>query len=585
MLIASDEPPLDDSVAWDPGDTARRTRLAPGNYSAAIRTEMGYGAVTGFAVDDRDVTVPLEPPRLFDLRLGVTDTVKFTDVPDAEAICTRVDLANGWPAGNTFRALTDSDGQVMFEGLARGEWEIRIEKAGYQTGSFETPLPGPWEPHIDAYGFIDMQEYGIAPIRTLTLQLIGADDHEDLSLYSGNHSSLVPPLPFDSDGRLDLQLGYFVTPLFLYVVYPDGQQTAMNLLGDLPPEGEALEVSVGGERTLEVDLRVSQTVRASIGDSDCFIRVFFKTSSGDTRRIRQKALEDGLFEFHGVQGEHATVCFHVEAESGRSDWTIQEVQLRDMDAARTTLNVDSHPPRILFTDEKNEPLAGLWTELFVLPHDSTWHRGNYTDENGLTTGPRIEKGQIAYSASLDENSVFAVDALMPELMAGVNTQVKLRAIEPTFVEVTVDGQPAPQAYVQILGARSGRSVDVSYTDAQGRSRTNGLTSDSSAAFRVIVPGAWWGRETEVLRPGLNKAELRSMGVLQASSEQTLRSAFHVDTGSSIGQWIDADLAHVRPSASNGVELSVPVGTYRLDEGLETQRNYVVVAGRTVELGG
>ena len=584
LHIAGGDPTVTLAVAWATHEGSMLIELRPGSYVSAIRTEAGYGGVSTFVVEGSPTSVELLLPELFDLHLGIIDSATSDPVSSAIATCSRVDVARAWPQVDGATITTDEDGQAVLLGLCSGEWEIRVEKDGFETGRFETTLPGPWEPHIEAYGFVDMQQFGIAPLQPLTLQLTGTDDWDDLTRFSGNHSSVTPALGFDAEGRLELEFGAVGTPLFLYVIYPDGQQTAMNLLGQLPPDGDPVEIPVGGAASLEVALHLSQAAREAMSDSDSYLRVFFETERGDSRRVRQKVHEEGTYEFHGLEGTRATACFHVEADSGRSDWLIQEVGLTTGETAQATLNVEGPPSTVQFVDGSGDPLPELWTEIYVLPHQSTWHRGNQTDPLGMTTIPIIEEGQLAYFASQGDNKIFAVDALIPEIPPGTVTKVEIAGTEPTFVDVTLDGEPAPQAYVEVFGARSGRSFDASYTNAQGRSRSSGLTRSSKAEFRVILPGAWWDRRMDTLRPGMNRAELRSTGRLISPSEPVLERARFVESGASVKEWIEAGLVDVRSSGQGGVEADVPVGLYVLDAGQESERRVTVQVGSTAHTG-
>ena len=74
-----------------------------------------------------------------------------------------------------------------------------------------------------------------------------------------------------------------------------------------------------------------------------------------------------------------------------------------------------------------------------------------------------------------------------------------------------------------------------------------------------------------------------MGILRAGSAQELRSAVHVDTGTSVGSWLDTGLIRVIPLDSNDVETNVPVGTYRVNAGLATERDHIVSAGSAAHL--
>ena len=543
------------------------------------------GELVDFVVESTPVEVALPEWTLFPVSLQVQDAYTGETLEGVTVAFQRAGVAAQASPISNHSQVSDSTGMVRFEDLVPSEWNLSADHEGYVHEQLTVQLPGDWSSGLEKSGVVNLEWLSIAPITSVQFALVGGEPTEDLSAYSISHTHEGAQVPFSSEGLATLVLEWFDEPLYVKVWYPDGRAAVMYLENGLPDEGEVHEIEIGGKRQLEIDLRFSDTVKKELQEvENGGLRVSFRPKSGEAKFVGVETKTEGTFTFDDVQAEAAVVNF-ATASGGTLpvDWKTVWVDLQPVGTTTCTLLVDQQPLNLLFQDGDEGHVASYAFELRQLPNTTSWLAGGVSSETGVAQCVRVSGNRCALFGTVQgTTNMMAID--LPLQMAGASKTltVDLGDREPTFLAVQLAGNPVEGVPFVLEGRDTGVSILEVSSNESGETDHLDLVRNSRANA-ILNSGKHWMPVSSIeLQPGRNVVHVHELGQITLRDPQQLHRVVHTQLRTSPASWLKDGL--IAPPDAATKALTVPAGSYLVDEGLQTERMFTVSAGTSVDSG-
>ncbi|MEM6674648.1 MAG: hypothetical protein AAF726_17510 [Planctomycetota bacterium] len=570
-----------------PDSAAASTHLPDGTYYAAQSKELGgIGPVVTFEIAGGPVTVTLPADDPFDLEVQIQDGEEYHGLPGAEVSLVRADVPAGWGEAKRFDETTDAFGRVRFEGLVAAEWTFDIACTGYATTSGTYVFPGAWSSELERDGMIDLGYLRIPRATNVAFELVGGGPDFDPTGFAIAHTHLGERVAFDARGRATLELGWFDEPLYVKVWWPDGREAIRYLDGGLPAEGDAHPIDIGGERTLEVDLRLSREIEDRIEGADAYVRVAFVSDEGDAVTVSTPYDGARVYSFSSVQASVAIASFATADNYVGTEWATRWADLQEDGVTTCTLNV-AHPPIDLrFINGDGAPVSDYHWEVRQLPDTTGWLTGGSTDERGTGRIARVvERRCLLFGIGADDSRVLI--ELPLDLATGESLiEVNVSPTERTFVEVRSDESPVPGVEVDVFGQETSFTYVPLITGDSGATPNIDLVTSSRARARLMLDESYWTQKREFeLRPGRNAVAVHRTGRLLVSDQTVLDRIHSTEFGATLREWHASRNLTIETNDSGATWCHVPAGPYSIaSSGDPSMRTVVVVAGAAATAG-
>jgi hypothetical protein len=563
-------------------------QLSRGDYLAALQGPSGaaFGAVHSISVNDDPLVVLLTTSFSFRLDARLLDLDSGAPVPFAGLQLDRVGLPSDWKA-TSLEATSDAEGFVRVAGLSPGRWRIRCSRDGYVTLDEELILP--FNEAEDAVmrreGALSLGEVFLAPVTPIQFQLVDADDWADLSTFKIAHTHEGEPTTFNSSGRALLTVGDYTEPIYLKLWYPDDRMAVFYLNNGVPGPDDVQMITVGGKRTLEVDVQIADDLLEELADRNCGIRVAFRTSEGEDKFIaREIPAAPGVFEFTSVQSPVAMVNF-VTTEEGQIpvDWATRLVEMQTEGRTTATLVVERAPRKLRFSDQEGVPLAGVSYRMYQHPNRTTWVIGAFSDEDGEVEVPYIDDSQGLVTARTPGDTHIAFDVPVDLSQGNLDPHLVMSDGALTFVDVTCENEPLPGIWCTYFLAKSKVYHVAHRSDENGRTHGFHLHPASQVEVMVDDRNLWAPVRQVTLEPGRNEFRVWKMGELRLPGSDFLTSIQSAEFAVSLATWVEGGLASITALPDGGISLRLPAGSYRHQVSEQRVDELTIVASESLDL--
>lgn len=544
--------------------TAPSAELVWGDYVAAVHEpEMGHGAIVAFTVGPEESTVVLAAPFRFDVELAVIDAETRAPIEAAAVQFERSDRAAAWTSESARVASTNPAGLARVKAITPGRWRLTAEAQGYGSTTTEFDYPGSQEEAARGDELIRLGPVNIPALLPVHFQLVDTERWDDLTEFTVALVEGGEPVSFDDSGHATLELGWYVTPLYVKIDYPGARDSIRYLDGGLPPTGTAHEIDIGGDQLLEVDLVMDPEILEQVRDLQPFLAVSYRARNLDATKTGFLIEEPGLFEFRGVHG--STVVVSLETTDGDLpvDWASRRVDLEAEGVTSCRLVVDTPPARIRIKNGDGVAAAGVHCEVLQVPNDTTWAAGGLTDADGMLQVGRVREGETALFAYREHGPTLGIEIPLDLTDPAPVLDVPLDPALETYVDVECGTQSVPDVEVVYSGERTGHPFHFGLTGTDGRTESFRLVSGSRAVARVVAANHWCAEPEFDLQSGRNHVRVLPTGLLRIRDFEHSERVRSLEFGATLAEWIDSGATDVDGPEDGPFLCRVPVGAYEV----------------------
>lgn len=560
-LAGSDSSPSE--LALSAGSA--QAMLAPGQWVACyIDEEKAVGQARAFAVTKDAEVVELMLPGTFETSFIVKDYRTQAVIVGATGKLERADLLafNGPSERLGTTPVSDLNGVMCCPGTPYGEVRFTVDARGYASQSFTLMFPSEFRPDIERSGRVDLGELSLVALTTFNAQLVGFEDWGGAEGFSIAHTHEGERAYFDATGHATLELGWYSDPLYVKWWWPDDEQEAIAYLdGGMPAPGEPWVIDVSTDRDLEVDLRISDEMLERFDLSQGSVRVVSANSRGDAVLRGLEVSTAGVYTIRGTSGQAAMVEYAALIGEGVISLALEKIRLREDSLTTCILNVDRLPTKVRFVDAAGEPIPHAHLDLRERDNDTTWSFGSDANDEGVLEAALPLHLELSMRASAPGTDLEAIDCQIEAPPAGDELTIPLVCSEPTTIRVTIDGEPAADQAVHLIGDHSPNLCVTVTTLEDGATKALRITDDSHPRAVLASEAHWTAAPSIALQQGENLLTAYTLGTLELSESVSLGSVTHVTEGASLEQWHRSGA--IEALGKSGRRFEVPSGSYQV----------------------
>lgn len=456
---------------------------------------------------------------------------------------------------------SDQNGTVASEPLQGESWQLTIDEAGYKSESREFRLGEQDEEAVDVRRVLDLGVVALQPLHAVRFELVGCDAWSDPLAFSIQSLEDGVAVPVDDLGVAQVSYAKLPAALHVRVNYPDGTEGWERFdPGDISLE-RPFSIVVGGDRRLELDLRLTADVRLALEGVDSYVRATFIDTSGAVRFVAQPMDGERAYVFPQVQATSVNVGLVTAGEGQQVEWAAETHPLNEIGVTPVILLVASPPRRILFVDADEAPVPNVSWRLKPSDASTSWTAGGLTGDNGTARIPMaIDAGQLFLSADTAEATWQLFDSEFQPLDDHADLVVRVEPRREWSIELLSTGPLPVNATAWVSGSQTNALTYPLDFNAEGKTDRYLLVDGSHAEFTIAAEGFWTVQETSPLAPGTNQVEVYQLGTLQAQSVEDLKAYTSVEFGVRVSKWMGDGRIEFHPS-STGVAALVPIGDY------------------------
>ncbi|MEM1453413.1 MAG: carboxypeptidase-like regulatory domain-containing protein [Planctomycetota bacterium] len=581
ILLGRSDLPGGDLPALEIAGQGVTHELPSGRFHAAVAIEgRGAGPVVTFEVETEPLAVELECPESLAARGRVLDYDTGKPINGATVLLEPSLIPAAWARQLQVNAQADVTGTFEVEGLAAGTWRVVGSQPGYgETETMATVEMG------ESRSPIDLGSIELPSLVAVRFRLVQHTSWDDLTEFSISHTHVGERVAFDSEGEATLHLGWYDIPLYLKLYFPDGKDSVIYLDGGVPGPEDVHQISVGGKRRLDVDLRMTSDIESRLEGLNTWINVSYRSVNGDANKLGAKYAGEQTYSFEAVQGNDVIASLEVNDGTITTMWKSQRVRLEPEGVTSMTLFIDSPPIEVLVVDAKNEPIAGFVCEVRQVPATTSWLAGGTSDEAGRMPFARVPESECSLSGYLPEGDLVAVDIPIDLSPAEATCRLSLAPVEPTFVEVSAADGPVRGIYVEWIGVHSATAYVSDETDEHGLTPPRRLVLSSRARIELLAEDYWVPFRSAELKPGRNALEIYPSGRVEVPSGMALERVYSDEFGVTLFDWLQEGLLERVDANERATTYRVPVGPYVVDREEPAEIRVLVQRSRKAVLPG
>ncbi|MEM6675196.1 MAG: carboxypeptidase-like regulatory domain-containing protein [Planctomycetota bacterium] len=579
LLVGHSDHPEEGLPAVEITRKGTTQELPSGRFQAAVAIEgRGPGPVVTFQVESDPVAVELVCPESVPARGRVLDYDTGEPINGATVLLEPSLVPAAWAGQLRITSQSDVTGTFEVAGLTAGTWRAVGSQPGFgETETTATIELGERRSPVDL-GLIELPS-----LVAMRFRLVQHSSWDDLTAFSISHTHSGERVAFDSEGEATLHLGWYNNPLYLKLFFPDGKDSVIYLDGGVPGPGEVHEIVVGGQRRLEIDLRLTPEIERLLADRITWINVSYRSANGDANKLGSKFAGEQTYTFEAVHGDDVIASLECNDGTITTMWKSQRVRLEPEGVTSTTLFVERPPIEVLAVDAANEPVAGFVCEVRQIPATTSWLAGGTSDDAGRMPFARVPDAECSLSGFLPDGDLVAIDVPIDLSPEGDTCTLTLAPTELTFVEVSAADEPASGVYVDWIGIHSKTPYVAVETDEHGRTPSRRLVLSSRARIELAANNYWVPFRSAELEPGRNAFELFPSGSLEVPASVALERVLSEEFGVTLAHWLDEGLLHSVGASEGATTYRVPVGSYVVDPGEPAEIRVSVQRSRSTAL--
>lgn len=466
--------------------------------------------------------------------------------------------------GREVTSRSDQNGTVVGEALQGESWQLTVDEAGFKSESREILLEDSVlldTVVVDDRHVFDLGVVALQPLHAVRFELVGCDAWSDPSAFSIQSLEEGIAIPVDDLGLAEVSYAELPAALNVRVNYPDGTEGWERFDSSEISLDRPFRILVGGDRRLELDLRLTSSVRLALEGVDSYVRATFIDTSGAVRFVAQRMDGERAYVFPQVQATSVNVGLVTPGEGQQVEWAAETHPLNELGVTPVILLVASPPRQLLFVDGDDTPVPNVSWRLKPSDASTSWTAGGLTDENGTARIPMdIEAGPLFLSADTVEATWQLFDSEFQSLDDQAALVVRVEPRREWSIELSSNGLLPGNATAWVSGSQTNALTYPLEFDAEGKTDKYLLVDGSHAEFTIVADGFWTVQETYSLAPGTNQVEVYQLGKLEARSVEDLRRYTSVELGVGVSKWMDDGRIEIRTSSS-GVVAVVPIGDY------------------------
>ena len=551
-------------------------RLPSGAYLACLIDPRGKcGPYREFDVGNSDRILKLSTVMEFAFQIRYLEQVSLKPIHGVKIDATRTGHPFEEGAGKqSFSTETDAGGIASLVNLLPGSFDFTVSKPGYKSVEYSLNLPGDWSL---LSGRIDAGDAALDKLRTVGFQLVGDDAIGDWSAYQISHTHAGERVGFGADGRAELSVAHAYGSLYVKLWGPDDWGEIRYLDKGLPGNGEFYELYVGADRSLDVDLRIAESLKSSLQGKQFNITGYFVAANGDGVASTRDVNGEGIYSLRGIDGSPVVLAVQRHHENGPLPWVTKKVLMDPHGRTTCIVYLDQGPAKLRVVDHDGEPRKGVTALIREAPDMTRWLTGGKTDEDGFLDVPRTDSKCTGRFDWVTDDGSFAMAVGIPlNLDSSEPHSLTLGPLHDLSIRLTVNDQPRVGVHFAVRGYASDETISYLTTGKNGIAGPI-LLAEGSKGYVLLEGNDIWMDDTRFpLSAGETEIVGHEYGGMKAGADVDWSLIRCRRLGVSVADWIRAGRVSPELAANRTATVRVPVGRYLVTRTLGTEPREIVV---------